>query len=262
MRAGRATSGSASNQQGSPPNPIRVEVGRHQDELDDMRASTHDRYRRARATTRTPRTPPLDANPRRSRDRSVTTRNAAEAAEGPKRSENRSGLAQGRTGKEPTSGSRRTIDALATLKRLLDDDTADNDDIRDEAVRAVNRFDASIAAHQSWRPYSRAGSSNPDIRDEAGRLARHGVERHPEYRGRLRRRLNGTVAMIEIRETPQSIDNRREPHAAGHRSPDASWRGIEWRIELRHDGPWKHVSTTRGPLANAEMIGARRLAKL
>ena len=38
------------------------------------------------------------------------------------------------------------IEALKILKELLDDENADASDIRDAAIRAVNRFDASIAA--------------------------------------------------------------------------------------------------------------------
>ena len=51
------------------------------------------------------------------------------------------------------------IEALTELKRLLDDEAADAGDIRDAGIRAVNRFDASIAAHGGWQAYSRRGSS-------------------------------------------------------------------------------------------------------
>ena len=117
------------------------------------------------------------------------------------------------------------IEALTDLKGLLDDEDAADDEIRDAAIRAVNRFDASIAAHSGWQTYSREGIIGR--RDT-------GVECHPEYRGRLRRRIG---------------------NFAHHHSSD-------WRVELRHDGPWTHVSTTSGSLVDAEMIGARRLAEL
>ena len=38
------------------------------------------------------------------------------------------------------------LESLRALKTVLDDENADADDIRDAAIRAVNRFDASIAA--------------------------------------------------------------------------------------------------------------------
>ena len=63
------------------------------------------------------------------------------------------------------------IEKLAELKRVLDDQGADELDIRDAATRAVNAFDGSIAEHARWRPYSRRGSSDPEIRREAARLA-------------------------------------------------------------------------------------------
>ena len=114
------------------------------------------------------------------------------------------------------------IEALTALKDLLDDENADADDIRDAAIRAINRFDASIAAHGGWRPYSRRGSSDPKIRAQADRLGRAGVERHPEYRGRLRRRIWSTIAEIAITET----------------------RGERWRARpLRRPGP----RAKRGP---------------
>ena len=52
------------------------------------------------------------------------------------------------------------IEALTALKDLLDDENADADDIRDAAIRAVNRFDASIAAHGGYGP-KRTGSGEP-----------------------------------------------------------------------------------------------------
>ena len=53
------------------------------------------------------------------------------------------------------------IEALAELKRLLDDEEGANaDDIRDAAIRAVNRFDHSIAVHDDWHAYSRRCSAS------------------------------------------------------------------------------------------------------
>ena len=92
------------------------------------------------------------------------------------------------------------IDALTTLKRILDDD-ADDADVRDAAIRAVNRFDASIAAHDDWRPYRRRGPGDPSTRAEADELGRQGVEQHRVYRGRLRRSVRGTMMTITIRES-------------------------------------------------------------
>ena len=153
------------------------------------------------------------------------------------------------------------IEGLTILKRLLDDENADADDIRDAAIRAVNRFDLSIAAHGGWRPYNRRGSSDPETRAEADQLGKAGVERHPEYHGRLRRRIGNSIAQIVIRETfatdGGSTDQRTRQHA-----PDTGSIGSVWRIELRHGGPWTHVSTTCARLADAEMIAARRLAEL
>ena len=71
------------------------------------------------------------------------------------------------------------IEALATLKRVVDDDVVDHDDVRDAAVRAVNRFDSNIAAHDGWRPYSRRGSSDPSIRAEADELGKLGSSATP-----------------------------------------------------------------------------------
>ena len=153
------------------------------------------------------------------------------------------------------------IEALTDLKGLLDDDDADADEIRDAAIRAVNRFDASIAAHSGWRTYSRRGSSDAGTRAEADQLGKAGVERHPEYRGRLRRRIWNSIAEIVVRSTglKETDAGNRENHQA---SPDARQHSGEWRIELRHNGPWTHLSTSSGSLADAEMVGARRLAEL
>ena len=41
---------------------------------------------------------------------------------------------------------RAQLESLRALKTVLDDENADADDIRDAAIRTVNRFDASIAA--------------------------------------------------------------------------------------------------------------------
>ena len=71
------------------------------------------------------------------------------------------------------------IETLTELKRVLDDEAADADDIRDAAIRAVNRFDASIAAHDGWRPYSRRGSSDPETRTEADSSGRPGSNATP-----------------------------------------------------------------------------------
>ena len=112
------------------------------------------------------------------------------------------------------------IEALRTLKTLLDDDNGDVHDIRDAAIRAVNRFDSSIAAHGRWKPYSRRGSSDPEIRAEADRLGRAGVECHPQYRGRLRRRIASAFAEIAITETPESDRHSRPGDARGEAPRD------------------------------------------
>ena len=153
------------------------------------------------------------------------------------------------------------IEALTALKDLLDDENADADDIRDAAIRAVNRFDASIAAHGGWRPYSRRGSSDPKIRAQADRLGRAGVERHPEYRGRLRRRIWSTIAEIAITETRES-DGEPDPEDDRGQGPRAGRSASAWRINLRDFGAWGHFKTTAGSFENAKMIGARRLAEL
>ena len=153
------------------------------------------------------------------------------------------------------------IEALAELERLLDDEAADAGDIRDAGIRAVNRFDASIAAHGGWQAYSRRGSSDPGTRAEAAQLGNAGVERHPEYPGRLRRRIGGSIAEIAIRETC-ATDGGAPDKRSRQYPPDAGSTSSVWMIELRHGGPWTHVSTSGGRLADAEMIGARRLAEL
>ena len=156
------------------------------------------------------------------------------------------------------------IETLTELKRVLDDEGADADDIRDAAIRAVNRFDASIAAHDGWQPYSRRGSSDPGTRAEAHQLGETGVERHPEYRGRLRRRIGNLIAQIAIKEAPAeagnaTTDESRDDEPVLRRAK----RGTStWRIQLYHHRPWTLVVTTTGSLADAEMAGARRLAAL
>lgn len=153
------------------------------------------------------------------------------------------------------------IEALTDLKGLLDDEDAADDEIRDAAIRAVNRFDASIAAHSGWQTYSRRGSSDAGTRAETAELGKAGVECHPEYRGRLRRRIGNSIAEIAVTSSRQKETDARdlENH---HDSPVAHHHSSDWRVELRHDGPWIHVSTTSGSLVDAEMIGARRLAEL
>ena len=128
------------------------------------------------------------------------------------------------------------IESLTTLKWLLDDGKADENEIRDAAIRVVNRFDTSIDAHGNWKPYSRRGSINPDIRTATDQLGKRGVERHPECRGRLRRRIDDAIVEIRITETTSGR-----------------------KIEARHDGPWHEVGTTTKPLADAEMMAAQHL---
>ena len=153
------------------------------------------------------------------------------------------------------------IEALTALKALLDDENADEHDVRDAAIRAVNRFDASIAAHGGWKPYSRRGSSDPETRAEADRLGRAGVERHPEYHGRLRRRLQSTIAEIAITGT-RAGDGEPSPEAGQGQRPSAPAPARAWRITLRDVEPWVHFRTTTGSFEDALMIGAQRLAEL
>ena len=137
------------------------------------------------------------------------------------------------------------IEALAELKKVLDDKGADELDVRDAAIRAVNRFDASIGAHHMWRPYSRRESADAKIRDEAARLGAAGVERHPEYRGRLRRRMGELIAEVSIPMTPKTRTDLNE-----------------WHIYLRCNEPWRLIAFVTGTLADAEMRGADALAEL
>ena len=153
------------------------------------------------------------------------------------------------------------IESLTELKRVLDDETADADDIRDAEIRAVNRFDASITAHDRWRPYSRRGSSDPGTRAEAAALGETRVEHHPAYRGRLRRRIGDLIAEIVVTHTgPQDADahDRDEEHDP----PDSGQQRSHWQIHLRYKRPWTLVATSSGTLADAEMGGARKLAEL
>ena len=154
------------------------------------------------------------------------------------------------------------IDALATLKRLLDDDTADHDDIRDAAVQAVNQFDSSIAAHDGWRPYSRRGSSDPSIRAEADELGKLGVERHPEYRGRLRRRVGDLLKTNTIRKEQDAEPGpSRTTTGVNDLSADAQSTATWW-VEMSDGEAREVVGRTRGRLVDAEMMGARYLASL
>ena len=156
------------------------------------------------------------------------------------------------------------IETLTELKRVLDNEAADADDIRDAAIRAVNRFDASIAAHDGWRPYSRRGSSDPWTRAEADELGKAEVERHPEYRGRLRRRIGNAIAEIAIKETTAANGHTAIGESRNdERELRGATRGAStWQVHLCHKRPWTLVVTTTGSLADAEMAGARRLAAL
>ena len=153
------------------------------------------------------------------------------------------------------------IEALTALKGLLDEEHADANEIRDAAIRAVNRFDASIAAHSGWEIYSRRGSSDAGTRAEAAELGAAGVERHPEYHGRLRRRMRRSIAEIAVRNIGLNETDARD-RANQQEAPDGHHHANVWQIELRHNGPWTHLSTTGGSLADAAMIGARALAEL
>ena len=152
------------------------------------------------------------------------------------------------------------IEALAELKRLLDDEEgADADDIRDAAIRVVNRFGRSIAVHDYWHAYSRRGSSDPGTRAEAAQLGSAGVELHPEYRGRLRRRIGSSIAYIAINEKGSQDGDSTAGDYLHHELRHGTTR---WEVNLLHNGEWARCSTTRGSLADAEMAGARELAAL
>ena len=151
------------------------------------------------------------------------------------------------------------IEALSALKGLLDDETAEDDDIRDAAIRAVNRFDASITAHSGWEIYGRRGSSDAGTRAEAAELGRAGVERHPEYRGRLRRRIGTSIAQIAINETGSQDGDPTAGDVLHHKLRRGT---TSWQINLLYNGEWVRRSTTSGSLADAEMAGARKLVEL
>ena len=102
---------------------------------------------------------------------------------------------------------------------------------------------------------------DPETRAEAERLGKAGVERHAEYRGRLRRRISGSIAEIVITET-QTSDGDRSPRDRQGEQPNARTCATAWRINLRVSGPWVHFKTTGGSFHDAEMIGAQRLAEL
>ena len=131
------------------------------------------------------------------------------------------------------------IEALSKLKRLLDENEPDDADIRDAAIRVINRFDASLTAHKNWHPYSRRCARDRNVRKEADELGNAGVEYHREYERRLRRRIGSRTAEIRIRERPGELT-----------------------IELRNDSPWRAITTTSLPLPDAKMIAARRLSNL
>ena len=103
------------------------------------------------------------------------------------------------------------IEALAELKRLLDNEEgADADDIRDGAIRAVNRFDHSIAVHDDWHAYSRRGSSDADdIRDGAIRAVNrfdHSIAVHDDWHAYSRRGSSdpGTLLVPERAPRPRN----------------------------------------------------------
>ena len=54
------------------------------------------------------------------------------------------------------------IEALSSLKALLDDQDASSDDIRDAATHAVNRFDDSIRRHARMASVLLLGIRKPD----------------------------------------------------------------------------------------------------
>ena len=139
------------------------------------------------------------------------------------------------------------IEALSTLKELLDKVQDDPDitesDLRDAAIRAVNAFDTSIATHDSWRRYE---GLDAEATDGDGRQpAESGVDYHPEYPGRLRRRVGARTAHIAIPEAAEEHGNLHE-----------------WTINMRLDGSWTTIATVVGSCADAKVRGARELAKL
>ena len=139
------------------------------------------------------------------------------------------------------------IEALSTLKELLDkvQDNPDitESDVRDAAIRAVNTFDASIAKHDSWRRYE--GLDAEAAEGDGRQPSESNVEYHPEYPGRLRRRLGTGTAHIAIPEAALSYGNVDE-----------------WTIKMRLDGPWTTTATVVGSCADAMVRAARELLKL
>ena len=139
------------------------------------------------------------------------------------------------------------IESLATLKELLDrvqdDPDINGSDVRDAAIRAVNAFDESIRRHHLWRPYHGRGVEAK--RGHARHLAEIGVEYHPEYPGRLRRRMAARTAQVAIATTGRQPGNL-----------------TEWTVKMRLDGPWTTIATVVGSFADAEIRGTRELGKL
>ena len=139
------------------------------------------------------------------------------------------------------------IESLATLKELLDrvqdDPNVHETDVRDAAIRAVNAFDTSIAQHDSWRPYEGLEVETADNTDS--HLTESAVEYHPEYPGRLRRRVGARTAHIAIPEAALNYGNMDE-----------------WTIRMQLEGPWTTITTVVGSGADAMMRGARELLKL
>ena len=155
------------------------------------------------------------------------------------------------------------IEGLARLKRLLDDDDADESDVRDAAIRTVNHFDASIAAHDDWRPYSRRAASSLSVRAEADELGRRGVEHHPMYRGRLRRRVGEVTMTITIRESAvgRSVRSRATSEQEhGRPSPEPTTQ--RWALERATTNIGTVVGRVEGRLVDAELMAARHLARL
>ena len=156
-------------------------------------------------------------------ERSIRGRSGGTASRGPP-------IRRGQDGENADRHDR--IDAYATLKTLLDDDAATTDEIRDAATRAVNRFEASIEAHGHWRPYGRRGSSNPYTPAAADSLGQRGVERRPEYRGWLGRRVDGTIAQIAIRDARRA-DASARPSAGRYCLDSTSARSTTRRTRGR-----------------------------
>ena len=139
------------------------------------------------------------------------------------------------------------IEALSTLKELLDKVQDDPDitesDVRDAAIRAVNAFDTSIARHDSWRRYE--GLDAEATEGDGRQPSKSGVEYHPEYPGRLRRRLGAGTVHVAIPEAALTYGNVDE-----------------WTIKMRLDGPWTTIATVVGSCADAMVRASRELLKL